>query len=164
MLEDTASKNQCSNLVDMAVSFGRCGMLGKAPQAVSTFMAGDRLVALNKNRDGSPPDVRPIVPLQFGVACRAGAEKIVHSLRNCIEEHWLEELNIANAFNLVSRLDGCPVLFPEILSYVSWYCGSHPELWHPMSHLSSQIGIQQGDRSPWTYAVFPSPSENWLPR
>ena len=34
---------------------------GKAPQAVSTFMAGDRLVALNKNRDGSPPDVRPIV-------------------------------------------------------------------------------------------------------
>ena len=30
MLEDTASKNQCSNLVDMAVSFGRCGMLGKA--------------------------------------------------------------------------------------------------------------------------------------
>ena len=29
-------------------------------------------------------------PLQFGVACRAGAEKIVHSLRNCIEEHWMQ--------------------------------------------------------------------------
>ena len=34
---------------------------GKAPQAVSTFMAGGRLVALNKNKEGSPPDIRPIV-------------------------------------------------------------------------------------------------------
>ena len=30
-------------------------------------------------------------PLQFGVACRAGAEKIVHSLRNCIKEYWMQE-------------------------------------------------------------------------
>ena len=79
---------------------------GKAPQAVSKFMAGGRLIALNKDKEGSPPDIRPIVvgeslrrlagkgicaslkekissffqPLQFGVACRTGAEKIVHSL------------------------------------------------------------------------------------
>ena len=92
---------------------------GKAPQALSKFMAVGRLIALNKNEESSPPDIRPIVvhgripekvgwkvhlclsqgediefffqPLQFGVACRAGAEKIVHSLRNCIEEHWMQE-------------------------------------------------------------------------
>ena len=34
---------------------------GKAPQAVSKFMAGGRLIALNKNKEGSPPDIRPIV-------------------------------------------------------------------------------------------------------
>ena len=26
-------------------------------------------------------------PLQLGVACRAGAEKVAHALRGCIEEH-----------------------------------------------------------------------------
>ena len=31
-------------------------------------------------------------PLQFEVACRSGAEKIVHRLsRNSIEEHWMED-------------------------------------------------------------------------
>ena len=34
---------------------------GKAPQSMSKFMAGGRLVALNKNKEGSPPDIRPIV-------------------------------------------------------------------------------------------------------
>ena len=29
---------------------------------------------------------------------------------------------------------------PGVLVY-----GSHPELWHPMGHLSSQSGVQQGD-------------------
>ena len=93
-------------------------------------------------------------PLQFGMAFRAGAEKIVHSLGNCSEEHWLEDdffifkVDMANAFNLVSRqaiLDECSVLFPKILSYVSWCYGSHPELWHPMGHLSSQTSVQQRD-------------------
>ena len=27
-------------------------------------------------------------PSQFGVACKAGAEKVVHSLRKCIENNW----------------------------------------------------------------------------
>ena len=79
---------------------------GRAPQAVSKFMAGGgTLIALIKNKEGSLPDIRPIVvgeslrrlavkgicaslkenvsiffqPLQFGVACRAVSEKIVHS-------------------------------------------------------------------------------------
>ena len=30
-------------------------------------------------------------PLQLGVACRAGAEKVAHALRGCIEEHWMDE-------------------------------------------------------------------------
>eukprot|EP00731_Ephydatia_muelleri_P006949 Em0003g1197a len=34
---------------------------GKAPQAVSKLMAGGRLIALSKNKEGSPPDIRPII-------------------------------------------------------------------------------------------------------
>ena len=29
-------------------------------------------------------------PYQFGVACPRGAERIIHGLRACVEEHWLE--------------------------------------------------------------------------
>ena len=32
-----------------------------------------------------------IQSLQLGVACRAGAEKIAHGFRRCIEEHWMDE-------------------------------------------------------------------------
>ena len=65
----------------------------------------------------SPPDIRPIAvgetlrhlvgkclfqitngkasdsfsPHQFGVACTSSAEKIVHGLRSCIEEHQNEQ-------------------------------------------------------------------------
>ena len=49
------------------------------------------------------------LPLQFGVACRAGAEKIVHSKETVLKSIWLEDdfvifkVGMANAFNLVSR-------------------------------------------------------------
>lgn len=45
-------------------------------------------------------------PLQFGVACQAGAEKILHCVRGCIEDHWMDEDFVCfkkNAFNLVSN-------------------------------------------------------------
>lgn len=31
-------------------------------------------------------------PLQLGVACRAGAEKIARGVRSCKEEHWMDEV------------------------------------------------------------------------
>ena len=84
---------------------------GKAPLSIARFIAGARLIALNKIKEGCPFDVRPIAmgetlrrlagkcvcailkekaddffhPLQYGVACQAGAEKIIHQVRNCIE-------------------------------------------------------------------------------
>ena len=153
---------------------------GKVPVPVATFLAGGRLIALNKGKEGNPPDVRPIAvgetlrrltgkcicailrdkissffqPSQFGVACKAGAEKIVHSLRRCIEENWLSgdfvvfKVDMSNAFNMVSRqavMDQCATYFLELLPWVSWCCGSHTSLWHPMGQISSQTGVQQGD-------------------
>ena len=58
-------------------------------------------------------------PSQFGVACKAGAEKIVHSLRRCIDDNWLSGdfvVDMSNAFNMVSRqavLDECATFFPR---------------------------------------------------
>ena len=108
---------------------------GKVPVSVSRHLAGGSLTALVKGKPGLPPDIRPIAvgealrrltgkclcavlkskaseffaPFQFGVACPAGAEKVIHGLRHCIEEHWEEEdfvvlkIDMCNAFNLVSR-------------------------------------------------------------
>ena len=90
-------------------------------------------------------------PLQFGVACTAGSEKI---LRKCIEDHWDDEdfvvlkVDMRNAFNLVSRqaiLDECASLFLELLPWVLWCYGTHSALWHPMGCMSSESGVQQGD-------------------
>ena len=56
-----------------------------------------------------------------GIACPLGAENIVHGLRDCIEQHWLEDdfvvlkVDLKNAFNMVSRqavLTECAVHFP----------------------------------------------------
>ena len=65
-------------------------------------------------------------PLQFGVACTAGSEKIIHGLRKCIEDHWDDEdfvvlkVDMNNSFNFVSRqaiLDEF-ASFPELFA---WY-------------------------------------------
>ena len=116
---------------------------GKVPVHVLTFLADGKLFALNKSKEGSPPDVRLrrltgkcictilrnkissfFQPSQFGVACKAGAEKIVHSLRRCIEDNWLSDdfvvfkVDMSNAFNMVSRqavMDECATFLPELL-------------------------------------------------
>ena len=127
---------------------------GKAPLSIARFIAGARLIAQKKIKEGCPYDVRPIAvgeilrrlagkcvcavlkekaadffhPLQYGVACQAGAEKIMHRVRNCIEEHWMDEgfmcfkVDMKNTFNLISRqsiLEECATFYPELLPWVS---------------------------------------------
>eukprot|EP00731_Ephydatia_muelleri_P021465 Em0014g56a len=155
---------------------------GKAPKSVSAFLSGGRLIALNKGKfsEGRCTDIRPIVvgevlrrltgkclcsilrdkfstffqPSQFGVACKAGVERVVHNLRKCIDDGWMSgdfvvcKVDMSNAFNRVSRqvvLDECSSFFPELLPWVSWCYGSHSLLWHSMGTISSQSGVQQGD-------------------
>ena len=153
---------------------------GKAPADVSIFLAGGNLTALQKSKPDCPLDVCPIAvgealrrlvgkclcsmvkvkaaeffdPLQRGVACAAGAEKIAHGHRDYIDENWHVEgftvlkIDLVNAFNLVSRqalLSECSTHFPELLPWVSWCYCRHPVLWHTLGNLSSQSGVQQGD-------------------
>ena len=150
---------------------------GKAPKELAIYLAGGNLTALNKATLG---DIRPIAvgevlrrlvgkclcaalrvkaasffePYQFGVACPRGAERIIHGLRACVEEHWLEEdfgvlkVDMKNAFNQVSRralLSECAEHFPELLPWVGWCYGQHPYLWHTLGCLTSESGVQQGD-------------------
>eukprot|EP00731_Ephydatia_muelleri_P028343 Em0019g1216a len=84
----------------------------------------------------------------------AGAEKVIHGVRSCIKEHWIDDnftfckVDMSNAFNCVSRqalLEECAVHFPELLPWVGWCYGSQPTLWHPLGQLSSEVGVQQGD-------------------
>ncbi|KAL5515639.1 hypothetical protein EMCRGX_G000834 [Ephydatia muelleri] len=129
---------------------------GKAPIEITAYLAGGNLTALNKYKPGCPFDVWPIAvgealcrlvgkclcaavkvraqqffhPFQFGVACPLGAEQMIHGLRDCIEQHWIEndfvvlKVDLKNAFNMVSR--------QAVLNECA------PILWHP-------LGVQQGD-------------------
>eukprot|EP00731_Ephydatia_muelleri_P016355 Em0009g779a len=127
----------------------------------------------------APPDIRPIAvgeairrlagkclcsmtkakahdflaPFQLGVACQGGAEKIIHGLRSCVDEHWHEvdfavlKIDLHNAFNRVSRqavLNACALHIPELLPWFQWCYGQHPVLWHSLGTISSEIGVQQG--------------------
>ena len=109
-------------------------LAGKAPKGLAPFLAGASLTALLKPK-AMGWDVRPIAvgeviwcmagkgactlsinkaadyfaPLQFGVACPVGTEKIIHHLRGVTEQHWMDPdfailtVDMHNAFNLVSR-------------------------------------------------------------
>ncbi|KAL5503591.1 hypothetical protein EMCRGX_G010564 [Ephydatia muelleri] len=88
-------------------------------------------------------------PLQLGVACSSGSEKIIHGLRKSIEDYWMEEdivvfkIDMQNAFNLVSRqavLDEYATSFPEILPSVTWCYGTRSLLWHQLGHYSLETG------------------------
>ncbi|KAL5494300.1 hypothetical protein EMCRGX_G015601 [Ephydatia muelleri] len=132
---------------------------GKVPVQVARFLAGDNLVALEKNKPNCPPDIRPIAvgeairhlagkclcvitkekahdflaPLQLGVACPA-----------------VLKIDLHNAFNQISRqavLDACGLHFPELLptSMVLMVLRSASCLVAPFGYYSTEIGVQQGD-------------------
>ena len=95
-----------------------------------------------------------LAPFQLGVACQGGAEKIIHGLRSCVDEHWHEvdfavlKIDLHNAVNRVSRqavLNACALHIPELLPWSQWCYGQHPALWHSLGTISSEIGVQQGD-------------------
>ena len=150
---------------------------GAAPGQLSPFIAGASLTALKKPND----DIRPIAsgeilrrltskcactklkikaarffePLQFGVACPGGVEKVTHRLRKVIEEHWLDEdfvvfkVDMYNAFNTMDRqliMNECKHHFPELLAWTKSCYGEHPKLWHVLGSLFSELGVQQGDQ------------------
>ena len=150
---------------------------GKAPVEVQNILAGARLTALAKPDGG----VRPIAAgnifrriaskcacrllqariratfgdEQLGVACRGGAEHIIHNMRNTVESHWGEadftvlKVDFENAFNSVDRhplLQQCKQHFPELFPWVHWCYGGQPHLIYNGDHIfSSCAGVQQGD-------------------
>eukprot|EP00731_Ephydatia_muelleri_P027927 Em0019g800a len=74
-------------------------------------------------------------------------EEIVCGLRDCIEQHWLEDdfvvlkVDLKNAFNMVSR----QAVLTECAVWANWCYGHHPFLWHPLGCLTSELDVQQGD-------------------
>ena len=126
---------------------------GKAPMPISRYLAGGSLTALMKNKEDLPLDICPIAvgeamrrltgkclcilskdkaaeffgPFQLGVAYPAGAEKIIHGMRRCVQDHWNDDdfvlckIDLTNAFNMVSRqalLEECTIHFPELFGFL----------------------------------------------
>ena len=150
---------------------------GKAAIETQEFLAGARLTALAKPGG----DVRPIAAgnilrriaskcacrllqarirstfgdEQLGVACRGGAEHIIHTMRNTIDSHWNDQdfsilkVDFKNAFNSVDRgilLRECKQHFPDLFPWVEWCYGGQPILRYQWTeHVRSCAGVQQGD-------------------
>ena len=104
---------------------------GKVPQQVSKYMAGAGIIALTKEKPNCAPDIHPIAMaevlcrlvgqslcllsrekaanvfqnFQNGIACSGGVEKIIHKVRQCVDNHWsdgnfaLLKVDMTNAFN-----------------------------------------------------------------
>ena len=149
---------------------------GKVPTLVARYLAGENLVALEKTKPNSPPDIRPIAvgealrrltgkclcaltknkaydffpPLQLGVACPSGAEQIIHSLRHCVDEHWMGKdfailkIDLRNAFRQ-AVVDTCGHHYPELLEWTIWCYGQHPILLHTLGTIFSETEVQQGN-------------------
>ena len=94
------------------------------------------------------------VPEQFGVAIRAGTERVIHMLRTISFQHKDDEdfvvlkVDLRNAFNNVSRADVMRCVessFHVLLPWVRWCYASNSHLWYQDWILTSQEGVQQGD-------------------
>ena len=152
---------------------------GRVPIGVANFIAGGSHTALIKSDGGSPLDICPIAvgealrrltgkclciisrvkaselfgPFQLGVACPAGAEKLVHDLRRCITEHWEDDdlvackIDLKNAFNEVSQqtlLEECATHFPELFRWVFLVLWTTPHLVALHGHLWIQTWSSAG--------------------
>ncbi|KAL5482191.1 hypothetical protein EMCRGX_G022486 [Ephydatia muelleri] len=135
---------------------------GKAALSIARFFAGARLIALNKIKEGCPPDVRPIAvgdtlrrlagkcvcailkekvadffhPLQYGVACQAEC--------GVQQGDPLGPLPFSLALHkLVSSIDADDECFGLLLQ--TWYlddgvlAGSHPAVLQAV-HLLEELG------------------------
>lgn len=150
---------------------------GNACPEVQPFLAGAKLTALSKSKD----DIRPIAAgnvlrrvaskcactlllnriravlgdFQVGVACKSGAEKMIHTMRSVLLDHSADpdlavlKIDFHNAFNNVSRdviLEQCQECLPELVPWVQWCYGSPSLLFYSSSlTLKSSTGVQQGD-------------------
>ena len=83
-------------------------------------------------------------PLQFEVACRSGAEKIIHRLsRNSIEEHWMEADFVT--FKVVGG-HGC-----DLFDFTHTQMGTTTEF---NNHIITKVVVAM---QLWCNTAFPSP-------
>ena len=149
---------------------------GAAPPCVRASFAGAALSALEKKDGGTRPiaageSLRRIIgkvlcarvkgkaeaffaPLQFGVACSHGTERVVHRARRfweaCGDHHdaCMVKWDFRNAFNSIARSAILPLVereFPELSTWTWWTYGEPTNLFYDLDFLESDEGVQQGD-------------------
>src|ERR1700733_1858076 len=145
---------------------------GSVPSQIKHFIAGARLIALEKPNK----DVRPIAigesfrRISSKVICRAcqsdvqeyfsniqygnqkrGTETIIHRINAALEslKNWcILKVDIANAFNSVKRksfLDQLATVFPKSYNWSKWLYEEKTPLLFSNFIIWSETGVQQGD-------------------
>ncbi len=92
---------------------------------------------------------------QVGVGVRSGCEALVHATQLAVDQlkdsnrFGVLQLDLANAFNLVSRRAFLRVVrkhFPDMYKWIEYmYGGEEPWLWFGARKWRSATGVQQGD-------------------
>ena len=136
---------------------------GKAPAEIAPNLAGARLFAINKKADNKGrQDIRPIasgelirrlvskvccqsaketaaeilLPDQYGVGVKGGAEAVIHMVRALLNTHkgWgALKLDFRNAFNELDRqpmLRNIAQFVPNLLAWATWCYGNATTLFY----------------------------------
>ena len=149
---------------------------GHAPPQARQLLSGASLVALPKPAGGHRPIAvgetlrrvvgkclaaeakedarRHLEPRQLGVGTPAGAETVVHVVRQWFARHHgdddrvLVKLDMENAFNTVDRqavLAAVRASVPALTPWADFTYGVPSSLWRAGRAVPSQRGVQQGD-------------------
>ena len=165
---------------------------GRDPPSISKFLAGGRLITLSKTTEASKSDIRPIVvgetlrrlmakclcltirekardlfqPLQVEVAC---SERIIHGLRNCIDDHWDDDdfvvfkVDMRNAFNIwyQDRLSWMNVLPFSLKSYPGLSGVTGLTLSSGILEVNYALNWVCSRETPWDLCCSPLSCRNW---
>ena len=152
--------------------------VGKAPESMSQWIASAPVTPLKKRDNGVRPiavgeTLRRLVgkvwmkrikkkavdilgDSQVGVATKGGSEALVHAVQSAVtklgndgKEFAVLQLDLKNAFNLVSRKAFLRVVRERMLELYKWvrytYGYNKPVLWYGSVRWCSATGVQQGD-------------------
>ena len=164
-------------LIDVMTDILNIVVAGKAPSAIAPYLCGENLFAANKKSGGHRPiavgetirrwaakclarkaieDVRNhFAPHQLGVGVKGGCEALIHAANTIfndntipLEEKWVLQIDMENAFNSIDRVSMLKETREHCPQLSAWadYCYGRPSILFFGEHkLSSSSGSQQGD-------------------
>ena len=166
-----------AQLIDVMTDVINIIAAGRAPPDLAPHLCGANLFAANKKLGGHRPiavgetlrrwaskclarkafeDTREhLAPHQLGVGVKGGCEALIHAANKILsddsiplENKWVLQVDMENAFNSISReamLEETRHYCPKLSAWVEYCYGNSSHLFFGAHRLCSSTGPQQGD-------------------